>query len=863
MPFAQKAILWWIPLLYLLISDAFYLRTYDSAQVKITLVQMGGVCTLALWVCRLLDEGRSAFSKTDLGTLAPFLAYFAYGIFSFLHAPYTFSSLDFFLRRVFYMTVPLIVIREFDEQSVNRLTRVLVWTTWITVGYGFLQWFDITFFPSGIGKGPDPFIWRQAFGARVFSTFGNPNFFADFLVLIFPVLVCQYMKTRSFGFIVLVAMLVWDLIGTQTKGAWIGFVVSLSLLTGTYIWFFNWDLLRRFWKALAGALLVLVAVVGFGIVHKLSTSKWTSVNFRLFTWEATWEMVRTQPLIGTGIGSFWVIYPAFRRPPIFHIEGKHNTETDHSENEFLEVLFDEGILGFGIFAWLIVTTCIVAYRSLGQMTGSLKTGQRAPPRAYDLLGYLVAFQGMLAHNTFDVSMRFVSSGIYFGLLSGVIVNLSRGRSLTELHRLEGNVPVEKEAPGFWDTVSSLLIWPARLAAWASLGFILYLLLVHTGDPRNPAESFTALQGSLQQIQMGGELLQWWIAWGCFLFCVLSLAFIFARIVGLSRNPLVPLVVFLLCFPARWSPLRLTWGFFRADVHHNIAIFFSKRQDWENALRNYIIVNKLNPAFVMASYFKGNVFNDRFMMDRTYNPRWGDVDDKPRNDYERAIDAYAEVRSKAPNYVQMHHQMGVLLMKLAQWEKDQAGKAAQEKREADARGLGAASEKHLDEALGWFELYRKHDPVFAANYYRIAQIHMMRNQYDKAIATYQALIDGKECAVDPKLPANDLLRKTILAYLPWYHREGSWQHLHLHEEWADSTTHLGNAYLMAGRLTEAEKAYKWALELNPDNTHARNNLQVLFNRVRQMGLMGAPRAPGLGVPSAPPAAGPVFQIVPSK
>lgn len=41
--FLRKAICWWIPIMYLLISDMFYLRTYDSAQVKITLLQMGGV----------------------------------------------------------------------------------------------------------------------------------------------------------------------------------------------------------------------------------------------------------------------------------------------------------------------------------------------------------------------------------------------------------------------------------------------------------------------------------------------------------------------------------------------------------------------------------------------------------------------------------------------------------------------------------------------------------------------------------------------------------------------------------------------------------------------------------------------------
>ncbi|MFH2203915.1 MAG: O-antigen ligase family protein [Elusimicrobiota bacterium] len=855
--FSNKAIIWWLPFLYLLISDSFYLRTYDSAQVKITLVQMGGICLLSLWFCRLLAEGKRAFTKTDLVTLAPFLAYFAYGIFSYLHAPYQFSSLDAFLRRIFYMTVPLILIREFNLKASERFTRILIWTTWITVGYGFLQWFDITFFPPGVGMGPDPFIWRQAFGKRVFSTFGNPNFFADFLVIMFPILVCQYAKTKDLKLVPLIGLLLWDLIATETKGAWVGMVISASLLSGTYIYFFNRDILRRYALHLAGAFLIAVAVVGGGIVHKLNNSSWTSVNFRLFTWEATWEMVMTQPLIGTGIGSFWVIYPAFRRPPIFHIEGKHNTETDHSENEWLEVLYDEGILGFGIFVWLIFTACFIAYRCLGQLTGSLKKGQRAPPRAWDILGYLIAFQGMLAHNLFDVSMRFVSSGIYLGLLSGMVVNLCRGQSLAELHQQQ---PDEAEPEGsVWDSISSFLIWPARLAAWAGIAYLLFVFIAYTGTGDTiefasskgfqwfePRMSFHALQGEFHRMRLGGEKLQWAIAWAAFLFCVLSQGYIFARVTYLAKNALIPIVIVLMIFP-----LRLTWGFFRADVHHNIAIFFSKQKDWEKALENYLIVGKLNPAFVMSFYFKGNVFNDRFDMTKKYVERWGDTDNRARDDYDRALDAYDEVRSKAPNYVQMHHQVGVLHLKRGQWERSQAqqsrdqAKALQgQGKTADAQALLAKAAGHakdaevyLDKALERMQLYRAHDPVFAPNYFRMGQIYMMRQQYDKAVETYQALIEADQCRVVKPLSDKKLLRDSILKY-QWYFEvdEGGgkrWKHEHRD---TDAYTHLGNALYLQDRLRESVAVYQKALNMQPDNEHARNNLRVVLQKARKLGRL---------------------------
>src|SRR6266567_96500 len=92
--FAHKAITLWLPVLYFLISSLFFLRTYDSAQVKISMMQMGGVGLLTLWLCRLALAGSHALNKEDLVALSPFLAYLLYGIFSFLHAPYRMASTD-------------------------------------------------------------------------------------------------------------------------------------------------------------------------------------------------------------------------------------------------------------------------------------------------------------------------------------------------------------------------------------------------------------------------------------------------------------------------------------------------------------------------------------------------------------------------------------------------------------------------------------------------------------------------------------------------------------------------------------------------------------------------------------------------
>ncbi|MCX5791880.1 MAG: O-antigen ligase family protein [Elusimicrobia bacterium] len=406
--FARKAICWWLPLLYLLVSDSFYLRTYDSAQVKITLLQMGGVSLLGMWVSLLILEGRRAFRREDFILLAPFFAYLLYVIFSFFHAPYWGPSVDDFVRYVLYMSVTLIIIREFTTESIDRLTKILIITAYISVLYGFIQFLDTRWFPKEQGPGLDPFVWRGAFAQRVFSTYGNPNFFGNFLVLILPIAVTQFLQKRSVLLLPLIFLNLLCLYATETKGAWLGFAISFFIFAMFYGYFFLRERLQIS-KVKFVLISAIIPVAAFITIIVFTYMRPNSASFRVATWLSTWEMIESHPLAGIGVGSFKVIYPAYRRPVIFHIEGKHNTETDHAEEEHLEQVMDNGIIGGGLYFWLIIFVTVVGLRALSALTDNLK-GARPPPVAYDILGYLTALLGMLAHNLTDVSMRFVSSG---------------------------------------------------------------------------------------------------------------------------------------------------------------------------------------------------------------------------------------------------------------------------------------------------------------------------------------------------------------------------------------------------------------------------------------------------------------------
>jgi putative inorganic carbon (HCO3(-)) transporter len=761
---SRTTLQFFLPYLYLLISSAFYLRTYDSAQVKITLVQMGGITLLGLWLALLFLEGKKAFKKDDFIFLSPFIVYLFYVIISFLHVPYKGPSVDDLIRYTIYMTVSLIVIREFDLNAINRLTKILIITAYIAILYGVVQWIDTRFFPGGsVFNGFDPFVWRGAFGNRIFSTYGNPNFFGNFLVLISPILFAQYLKTRSFFILPAVILDIFCLYSTYTKGAWIGFSISTIIFVALYIYYFTkFDKIKILKLYLA--LFILAVSVIIGVVSYAKKSSLTSVPFRVATWLSTWEMIETHPLVGTGTGVFKVIYPAYRRPIIFHLEGKHNTETDHAENEHLEQIMDHGIIGAGIFYWMIAFVVFISLKALYFNTSDIKN-KKPEPVAYDIIGYLTAFLGMLIHNFTDVSMRFVSSGVYLGLLPAVLINLSRGHALYEFHYLDE----KKEEENQRIKNNSF----AKIFQAIAIFSVLYFLYKVFSE-------FNILQGPLSSYQTTGEILLWLISWSIMIAICFYITYRIYLILNRGKNIYAAIVFILMLYP-----LYYFWGWFKADVYHNMAIYFSKNSRWDEALSYYGKVNENNPYFVMPYYFMGNVFNDRFDMEKKYNPNWGDKNNIARNDFERAMEQYEVLRKMAPNYVQMHHQVGNLYMKMYDYLMRQG-----KKEEAN---------EYLDKAMARYDLYQNIDPVFPYNYYRRAQIWILKGDYKKAEQEYLNNINAWKC-----------------------HRENEG---HRHET-PEAYANLGNFYYMTKRPKEALSAFQRALELDPNFEPAKRAVNIL-------------------------------------
>jgi len=714
----KRVLLWYLPLAYLAITIMFYLRTYDSCQIKITLLHIYGTLLICAWLVKIIQEKKVPLSGF-LPLALPLVFFLISGTVSYMHSPFKAASFMDFLRRFCYVSFALIIMDVFsDEKQLKRLFGFVIAACTISSVYGLIQFLDINFYPPG-PTGLDPFIWRKAFGSRVFSTHGNPNFFGDFLVVMTPILLAQIIRARNPFHIFLFILVSFNVAVTGSKAAWIGYtagVTSFIFVASIYFSHAKKEIIKKY-ATIAIVALLIVCSIGVAYYTKQRTD---SAKFRIYTWMSTWEMILKRPWFGSGIGTFFLTYPKYRRPQIFFVEGRHNTETDHPEDEYLEVWYDEGLVGFGIFIWLVVTFLSAGFKRLRQYTNfnqdnsgndppvkkeKNKQQMKLDPRAYLLLGVLSSLLGLLAHNLMCVSLRFVSSGIFIGFIFGT------------LGALIG--PSEKSADN-----KNLAV---PLLQNKVFSFISQVVIVLTA-----------------------------------LYCV-----------------------------------NVYRGLFIADKEHNIAIYFSKRGDWNTALEHYNNVKKYNPYFIMTHYFMGNVFNDRFNMEKTFHPEWGDLE--PRDDTQRALWKYNDVKRSAPNYVQVHHQTGLVYMKLGEYYAQ--------------RNDPVKAKENYEKALENFEKYRTIDPIFDQNYSRMAYVYMKLGNPQKVEEMYKAHLNSP------------LICKTGPHNIMWE----DWGKRRYYEH-TETSVNLGNFYYLQNRFPEAEQAYVQATKLGPKNTHAWRNLMILRMRL---------------------------------
>jgi O-antigen ligase len=237
-------------------------------------------------------------------------------------------------------------------------------------------------------------VWRISVPrmSRVYATFGNPNFFASFIAGLIPVGAALYVQKKRPWILPAIIIMLAALYFTYSRGAWLGLMGS-----GLFWWIF---LYKK--KSIKQGIVLAVIIL---CVFASTRSVWMRETSRLIIWRDTLKMFSQNPFFGIGIGRFYAEFPSYASEQLLAILPPDKFIVNYAHNEFLELLVETGIAGFGVYLWLLAVFFSTVLRN------------RNDDPIYT--GALCGSVAVLIHSAVSVNMRFAVSSIWAFYLMGV------------------------------------------------------------------------------------------------------------------------------------------------------------------------------------------------------------------------------------------------------------------------------------------------------------------------------------------------------------------------------------------------------------------------------------------------------------
>ena len=677
-PQKKRLLTYWLSALCFFIALPLFLNSLDSAQVKITLYYMGAVGVLGLWLSKLYFYRENIFTRQNLIKLLPFVLYVGYVIVSFFMHPYIMGRAESLFKFLGMCIFFSIIAFEFEKKDITLLLKAVIGCAWAVSIYGAIQVID-----AYLLKGIDLLAWTDAFQKRIFSTIANPNFLGDYCLFSLMVVLARFAYTHYKRYILLAGLLLANIFFTESKGAWMGVGVSLVIFAGVYLNFFK-TRLSKHKKIINIGALIFFLLCGALVAH-FGAKRMQSVNFRLSTWRSSWDMIQATPLTGMGFGSFQVIYQAYKRPDIFYMENLHNAETQHAENFFLEQWTSLGILGLGLFLYLVFYQLKGAFRALRRREEGANN-----ENDFNLFAALMASSAIYLHNLVDVSIYFVSTMYFLALFNGIIFNLAYGP-------LEKGVLPLKQSNKF-KIIGHITALIAGIVIATIAGFI--------------AAEYRKIALSDNNILLA-------LYWIFFVIGTLGVLICFAYVLLKTKKTAVSIILILTT-----GLMFISFRTLVADHYFNVAASMFAKKD-QMAGMVYAKALRYNPFKTSLNQFRGSYFANRFNMIRRYLPLEGDTE--PMTDFERADKYYKrEINLLSPNNALVWHSRGLLYKKMAMYvgQKD-----------------FNEGEKYFKLSEGYFKHSLRLDPVYDNTYFQLADIAAAHRDFHTAKIWLQLYMQG--------------------------------------------------------------------------------------------------------------------------
>ena len=370
-----------------------------------------------LWLIRMIVNGKVIFQRTFLDLFL--LSYLVTQLLSYWLSIDHHTSLWGYYSRfnggfaasLAYTLLYWSFVSNMTIQNTLYTIRYMLISALLVALWGIPSHFGYDPTCALLGFGFNTNCWTEQFvpTVRIFSTLGQPNWLAAWLVALLPLAWCELIFKYQFSifnfkklfrvtcYLLLVALLTLALFYTNSKSGFAGFAVALVVFLAGIAW-----ILKKSQLFVKVVTVGLVGIVVGGVLalphvptlirpvgtclsimfpanyrlpttnHELRTDITSSSDIRCIVWRGAIDIWQTYPLLGTGPETFAYSYYQFKSPQ-HNLTSEWNFLYNKAHNEYLNMAANTGSIGLVAYFILIGAIAYLFLRNF-QIENSLEIG---------------------------------------------------------------------------------------------------------------------------------------------------------------------------------------------------------------------------------------------------------------------------------------------------------------------------------------------------------------------------------------------------------------------------------------------------------------------------------------------------------
>ena len=361
-----------------------------------SMVEIFFTVALIAWVIKRLLSKSFAPVATELNI--PIAVFVLLGFLSAVNSVSLSLSLKGFFFKLFeWVMIYFIVVERIDTKGkLGKMVLIMLLSAFLMSMDGIFQAI----------RGTDFLLNYSAVAGNIMrASFDSPNGFGAWLVVMLLLalsLACFSENNKKPMLWILICLLIFCLVSTYSRGAWIAGFLSLIFL----------GLVRskKLFLITILVMLILPFIVPSSVKERAdSIMKISRTNTDRFTlWQEALNITADFPLLGSGINTYASIAPRY----------KLTEETGvYPHNCYLQMAAESGVLGLGAFLWILVTLFRASLLNIRKIYDKF--------RGAVLAGLLAGLFGLLIHSFVDTDLYSLQLGNLIWFMMGLVIAVQR------------------------------------------------------------------------------------------------------------------------------------------------------------------------------------------------------------------------------------------------------------------------------------------------------------------------------------------------------------------------------------------------------------------------------------------------------